>query len=197
MAATIPRARSAYRRAEVIDFTLVLQERFCDLLQRHVHQLRIRGNRATGLCPFHQERTPSLSINLEKGVFHCFGCGAGGGVKKFAELVGEPWGNTRSESRTAKARRARLQAERHAREILGRRAEERDKALCAEHRALYGEMLAAKDLLSLFHRRPHLAAEFSELAANTEREYGDLLFKCAILEAWLDGGWNEGSQVSD
>lgn len=41
------------------------------------------------LCPFHADRTGSLSVDLEAGVFNCFGCGARGGYKKFAELVGE------------------------------------------------------------------------------------------------------------
>jgi hypothetical protein len=48
-------------------------------------------------------------------------------------------------------------------------------------------MLAAKDLLGLFHRRPDLAAEFSELVAQTEREYGDLLFQCTVVEGRLEG----------
>jgi hypothetical protein len=59
--------------------------------------------------------------------------------------------------------------------------------LCAEHRELYGEMLGAKDLLSLFHRRPDLADEFSVLVADTEREYGEILFHLSILEARMDG----------
>src|SRR5262245_16721298 len=79
-----------------------LSEIFQDYLHRYVDKLRIRWPRASGLCPFHHEKTPSLSIDLEKCVFHCFGCGAEGGVKRFAALVGEPWGSTRSESRTAK-----------------------------------------------------------------------------------------------
>ena len=36
-----------------------------------------------GLCPFHDEDTPSFAVNAEKGVFHCHGCGAGGGVIDF------------------------------------------------------------------------------------------------------------------
>lgn len=36
-----------------------------------------RGEK-TALCPFHLEKTPSFSVSLEKGLFHCFGCGAGG-----------------------------------------------------------------------------------------------------------------------
>ncbi len=37
-------------------------------------------------CPFHSEKTPSLSFNEEKGIWHCFGCGAGGNLLKFMYL---------------------------------------------------------------------------------------------------------------
>lgn len=40
--------------------------------------LHQRGDELTGLCPFHPDSTPSLSINEAKGLFHCFGCNAGG-----------------------------------------------------------------------------------------------------------------------
>jgi len=124
---------------------------------------------------------------LNGGVWNCFGCGASGGVKRFAELIGEPWADARGESRAAKAQRLRFQARRQAQAILERHAEERDKTLCAEHREAYGEMLGARDLLSLFHRHPGLVAEFPKLVVQTEREYGEALFQCTVLEARLDG----------
>jgi len=40
--------------------------------------LRRSGKRLVGLCPFHSEKTPSFTIDEEKQLFHCFGCGAGG-----------------------------------------------------------------------------------------------------------------------
>ena len=40
--------------------------------------LKKRGANLLGLCPFHNERTPSFSVSEEKGFFHCFGCGAHG-----------------------------------------------------------------------------------------------------------------------
>ena len=45
--------------------------------------LRRRGKNYFGLCPFHQEKTPSFSVNSEAQIFHCFGCGVGGNVFTF------------------------------------------------------------------------------------------------------------------
>ena len=53
-----------------------------DVIGRHVKLIR-RGREYTGLCPFHEEKTPSFTLNEEKGFFHCFGCGAHGGVIDF------------------------------------------------------------------------------------------------------------------
>lgn len=164
-----------------------LRDRFRSLVERYVGPVPDGRRRITALCLFHPEKNPSLSIDLEKAVFHCFGCGVGEGVKRFAELVGEPWRSTGRESHTAQVRRACLQAEQQARAILKQRAEERDKQFCAEHRELYGEALAAADLLGLFHRRSDLAADFPELVGATHREYGNLLFRLSTLEARLDG----------
>ena len=41
-------------------------------------QLRRSGGRYTGLCPFHDEKTPSFSVNPQEKLFYCFGCGKGG-----------------------------------------------------------------------------------------------------------------------
>ena len=49
------------------------------LIGRKVKLTR-RGHEYTGLCPFHREKTPSFTINEEKGFYHCFGCGAHGDV---------------------------------------------------------------------------------------------------------------------
>ncbi len=46
-------------------------------------QLRRRGDRLWGLCPFHNEKTPSFSVNPDKGVFYCFGCHKGGDLFTF------------------------------------------------------------------------------------------------------------------
>jgi len=46
-------------------------------------QLKRAGRNHLGLCPFHGEKTPSFTVNEERGLFHCFGCGAGGTIFTF------------------------------------------------------------------------------------------------------------------
>jgi DNA primase len=46
-------------------------------------RLRKVGGRYTGLCPFHDEKTPSFSVSAERGTYHCFGCGVGGDAISF------------------------------------------------------------------------------------------------------------------
>ena len=46
-------------------------------------ELTKRGRNFFGLCPFHDEKTPSFSANEDKQIYKCFGCGAGGGVFNF------------------------------------------------------------------------------------------------------------------
>ncbi len=49
--------------------------------------LTAKGGNLWGLCPFHSEKTPSFSVSPEKHIFHCFGCGKGGGVVRFVMEV--------------------------------------------------------------------------------------------------------------
>ena len=63
-----------------------------EVVQRHV-ALKPRGRNLVGLCPFHQEKTPSFNVIPDKGIFHCFGCQTGGDVFKFVmQLEGLSFG---------------------------------------------------------------------------------------------------------
>lgn len=53
-----------------------------EVIGAHV-RLRRAGRNYIGLCPFHQEKTPSFTVRRERGFFYCFGCGAGGTVFNF------------------------------------------------------------------------------------------------------------------
>ncbi len=56
-----------------------------ELVSEHV-ALRASGRDFVGLCPFHNEKTPSFTVSPEKQIFKCFGCGAGGDVFTFVQL---------------------------------------------------------------------------------------------------------------
>jgi hypothetical protein len=50
-------------------------------------RLQKSGPQMIGLCPFHKEKTPSLTVHPTKGLFKCFGCGEGGDVFRFVQLI--------------------------------------------------------------------------------------------------------------
>jgi DNA primase len=58
-----------------------------ELVREHVPALKKAGRNYQARCPFHQERTPSFSVNRDMGVFKCFGCGVGGDAFKFVMLT--------------------------------------------------------------------------------------------------------------
>ena len=53
-----------------------------DIVGKRVKLTR-KGNRFTGLCPFHSEKTPSFSVVDDQGFYHCFGCGVHGDAISF------------------------------------------------------------------------------------------------------------------
>jgi DNA primase len=81
------------------------------------------GSRFTGLCPFHEERTPSFSVDAERGLYHCFGCQTGGdairlvqelesldfpeAVEQLAERYGVELAREREDPREEQRRRRR------------------------------------------------------------------------------------------
>lgn len=58
-----------------------------ELIREVIPALRKAGRNFVARCPFHEERTPSFSVNPEMGLFKCFGCGVGGDAFKFVMLM--------------------------------------------------------------------------------------------------------------
>ena len=96
-----------------------------DLVSAHV-ALKKAGKYYKGLCPFHQEKTPSFHVDRDKGLWHCFGCLRGGTAFDF---VMQTANLTFPEAVQELARRAGVRLERTPEE--SRRASEREQMLRA------------------------------------------------------------------
>lgn len=57
-----------------------------DVISQYVH-LKRNGRNYFGLCPFHNEKSPSFAVSPDKQIFHCFGCGVGGNVIHFISKI--------------------------------------------------------------------------------------------------------------
>ena len=62
---------------------LVERNDIVDVVGSYVRLTKKSGANQFGLCPFHSEKTPSFSVTADKQIYHCFGCGKGGGVINF------------------------------------------------------------------------------------------------------------------
>lgn len=102
--------------------------------------LKKTGRYYKGLCPFHQEKTPSFHVDPERGLFHCFGCGKGGDIFDFVMLTANL---TFTEAARELARRAGVVLDTSPE--AARRASEREQVLRALDAALgyYSAALAA------------------------------------------------------
>jgi DNA primase len=58
-----------------------------DVIGEHVQLRNAGGGNLKGLCPFHDEKSPSLSVSPSKNLWHCFGCGEGGDVIRFVQQI--------------------------------------------------------------------------------------------------------------
>jgi DNA primase len=69
--------------------TIALVKERTDLVALIAETVKLKrlGRRFIGLCPFHQEKTPSFNVNAENGFFHCFGCKESGGAVDFVMKI--------------------------------------------------------------------------------------------------------------
>ena len=61
--------------------------RIDDVVGQYVTLRNAGGGSQKGLCPFHDEKTPSFNVNPSRGTFHCFGCQEGGDVLSFLQKI--------------------------------------------------------------------------------------------------------------
>jgi len=70
------------------DIALVREKApIADIIGEHVQLRNAGGGNLKGICPFHDEKSPSLSVSPSRNLFHCFGCGAGGDVIRFVQDI--------------------------------------------------------------------------------------------------------------
>jgi DNA primase len=70
------------------DIALVREKTpIADVIGEHVQLRNAGGGNLKGICPFHDEKSPSLSVSPSRNLYHCFGCGAGGDVIRFVQNI--------------------------------------------------------------------------------------------------------------
>ncbi|PZS12395.1 MAG: DNA primase [Pseudonocardiales bacterium] len=70
------------------DIALVREKTpIADIIGEHVQLRNAGGGNLKGICPFHDEKSPSLSVSPARGLYHCFGCSAGGDVIRFVQTI--------------------------------------------------------------------------------------------------------------
>ncbi|MEO6885745.1 MAG: DNA primase [Jatrophihabitantaceae bacterium] len=75
-------------RIRTEDIALVREKTPIDeIIGEHVQLRNAGGGNLKGLCPFHDEKSPSFNVTPSRGLFHCFGCSAGGDVIKFVQEI--------------------------------------------------------------------------------------------------------------
>ncbi|SDY09134.1 DNA primase [Modestobacter sp. DSM 44400] len=75
-------------RIRAADIALVRERsKIDDIVGEHLQLKRAGGGSLKGLCPFHDEKSPSFQVTPSRGLYHCFGCGEGGDVISFIQKI--------------------------------------------------------------------------------------------------------------
>jgi DNA primase len=142
-----PRLRLVAGRIRDEDIAAVREKSpIADVIGEHVQLRNAGGGNLKGLCPFHDEKSPSLSVSPSKGLFHCFGCGAGGDVIRFVERI-ENLGFTEAAERLADRAGIQLRYLDEGRSGPARQPGQRARLIDAHKAAaaFYAEQLRAPD----------------------------------------------------
>jgi DNA primase len=151
------------------------------VVSESVPSLKKRGRRFLGLCPFHQEKTPSFHVNPDTGLYHCFGCKESGDVFRFLERV----------EGYAFVEAVRALAERAGIPILEERSDLPSDAdrFKKEREALYGVMqMAAAWYEQQLRENPQRQFAADELARRDLKPTGDAIQ--AFRLGYAPPGWD-------
>lgn len=121
-----------------------------DIISQYVHLTR-KGRNYFGLCPFHNEKSPSFSVSPDRQIFHCFGCGVGGNVYTFLMKIE---GITFKEALESLAERANIQLP-----ILENNADSEKEQLKAKVYKV-NEFTAEYYHKNLYQQTAHIAQEY-------------------------------------
>lgn len=116
---------------------LVARSEISDVVSSYV-TLNKKGNNYWGLCPFHNEKTPSFSVSTDKQIYHCFGCGKGGGVLSF---IMEIENLSFPDAVRLLAKRAGMEVPELGEDDRGRKKKERSLAACRDAARFYHDYL--------------------------------------------------------
>ncbi len=159
----------------------------CDIenvVSRYV-QLKRAGSSIIGLCPFHNEKTPSFHVRPDKGYFHCFGCGAGGDVISFVMRM-ENLSYQEAVVQLAES----VGMEIPKREGYSGEAAQRRKAIFEMNRKaarfFYDELKSprGKDALAYFHNRGLTDKTITRFGLGYSPDSWDSLFKYLVAEGY-------------
>jgi len=140
--------------------------------------LRRVGSRWVGLCPFHDERTPSFSVNADQGLYHCFGCGVGGDAIGFI----------RETEALDFAEAVELLAERYNVELK----REREDPAEEERRKRRGRLLALLERTTAFYEKYLWASDDARAARDylASRGLSEETLR-AFRVGWAPSGWDK------
>jgi DNA primase len=140
--------------------------------------LRRVGSRWVGLCPFHDERTPSFSVNADQGLYHCFGCGVGGDAIGFI----------RETEALDFAEAVELLAERYNVELK----REREDPAEEERRKRRGRLLALLERTTAFYEKYLWASDDARAARDylAGRGLSEETLR-AFRVGWAPSGWDK------